>query len=55
MFRSAQEAIERGDWETFFPCLAPTDLKRLAGIGVGCAVTDDPAFRELCLEHGVSN
>lgn len=46
--------MERGDWEAFFPHLAPNDLKRLAGIGVGCAVTDDPAFRALCLEHGVS-
>jgi hypothetical protein len=53
VFAIAQEAMERGDWETFFECLDRSDLMRLARMGI--PVTDDAgdAFSTLCIESGI--
>lgn len=48
VFATAQEAMERGDWETFFDCLDRRDLLRLAGMAFGLA-----GGARLCMEHGI--
>lgn len=53
VFAIAQEAMERGDWETFFECLDRRDLLRLAGMGVAVTGEVGQTFSTLCLEHGI--
>ena len=48
IFATAQEAMERGDWEAFFACLDHRDLLRLAGMAFGLT-----GGAGLCLEHGI--
>ena len=53
-FAAAQQAMQRGDWEVFFACLAAKDLKRIAAIGMLCVDGDGAAaFVELAIAHGV--
>ena len=55
VFGTAQGAIAGGDWETFFGCLAASDLKRLAAIGITCTIGDGGRrFADLAVAHGVS-
>jgi len=56
-FAEARAAMERGDWDSFFACLDPGNLLRIAENGVarflvGGEATAD-AFTALCGEHGV--
>lgn len=53
VFATAQAAIARGDWETFFACLDQTELLRIAKNGVGflLAGPPDPAVAALCATH----
>lgn len=45
--------MARGDWEGFFACLAPGDLKSIArnGVAIGLRMADDEAFGALCEAH----
>ena len=54
VFATAQSAIARADWETFFACLDQPDLLRIAknGVGVLVATPPDAATRALCAVHG---
>ena len=54
VFRTAQEANAHGEWETFFGCLSTNDLKRLAGIGIGCVAGPDQRLVDLAVAHGAS-
>jgi hypothetical protein len=52
VFRLAQEAMRRGDWEAFFALLSLPDLQRLAAFGVAATTGSDGAeLRALCLRH----
>lgn len=53
VFAIAQQAMHRGDWETFFECLDRRDLMRLAAMGVDAAGEAARPFTDLCLAHGV--
>lgn len=56
-FAEARAAIERGDWDGFFACLAPADLTRIAENGVNLFLARDESsarvFTALCAEHAV--
>ena len=53
VYRTAQMAIERGDWEAFFPCLDPGDLRRLGGMAISSTAAGlHPEIRELAAELG---
>ena len=56
-FCEAQTAMERGDWDGFFVCLAPDSLVKIAENGIarflaGGDTTAD-VFALLCSEHAV--
>ena len=54
VFRTAQQAMVRGDWEAFFRCLTRARLQAIATMVIPM-VGDDPAgrFADLCRTHGV--
>ncbi len=56
VFALAQNAIARGDWESFFPCLDMADLRRIAAMvmPLACA-TDSDRLAEVCRDHGVTD
>lgn len=52
----AQQAMLRGDWEAFFPCLANKTLERFATLVMPLAeVESEGRFTSLCREHGISD
>ncbi len=53
VFEFAQRAMQAGDWETFFSCVRPSDLRSLAGMVMHLA-TIDPAAFGIAAADGVS-
>lgn len=53
VFATAKDAMERGDWETFFSCLDRTDLMRLAAMGIPVGEEADSSDFRQCVEHGI--
>lgn len=53
VFATAKNAIERGDWETFFNCLDRTDLMRLAAMGIPVDEEADSSEFMQCVEYGI--
>jgi len=51
-FAAAQAAIEQGDWDGFFACVDPADVRRVVKNGLG-RLGRDRRVEELCREAGV--
>lgn len=53
VFATAQDSMERGDWEAFFSCLDRTDLMRLAAMGIPVDEEADVIEFRQCVEYGI--
>lgn len=51
-FDAARAAMERQDWDAFFACLDPGDVRRVVGNGLN-RLGRDPQLDEICIEAGV--
>ena len=56
-FAEARAAMERGDWDGFFACIDPDNVRVVAENGLGRFLMGDETtaarFSTLCREHGV--
>ncbi len=52
-FAEAQAAMECRDWEAFFACFAPGDVRKFVrnGVSIVLLMADDEAFGALCEAH----